>query len=712
MIRGHFTLPGDANHPEIVKELAKRWDVDAIRDSDGTHLSDELTDLGLQVYSTLCLIRMDNAWIKQHPEYRQQTYLLTDPVTAMEAVLSIPIMAHFFEQQFTPNTDVDIHKYWQVYDRTLGEPVAAKLWTYHAQSQTVEITGAVPYHSYTVTFLAWQIWEPVSMYNHITNQWTSEHLIPLDVRYEESFRHILDLLDQWLQEHPKTDVVRFTTFFYNFDLIYNEKGRERQVNWFGNVSTVSPLALEQFERAYGYALTPEDFVDGGKYHTPFEVPTQKYLDWMHFNQKFIAERAKACVDLVHRYHKKAIMFLGDHWAGTEPYGEYFPTIGLDAVVGAAGDGVTTRMIADIPVKETEARLYPYFFPDIFHEGGDPVSESVPIWIKCRRALLVQPMARMGYGGYLELAYRFPDFIAHVDLIAKQFREILEHGAGKGATRASFHVAVLNAWGRQRSWMTHQVAHSLWNRRCYSYLGAMEVLAGMPVTVDFVSFSDLLEGKIHPDTKVILNAGDAGTAWSGDVWWSDPKVVAYLRRFVAEGGGLIGIGEPSACDRPEARFALSDVLGVQREMGLTASMDRDPLSVCGEHYITGDADGTIDFGEGCSMIYPCAEDTMVLNGQDENCNLAAHTYGKGRSVYIAGLPYNAVNSKLLQNAIYWAAGREEEQQELYCDHPACEAYLFGDEICIVNNSTEQVSCNLHDGDQVMPIELAPLEMLWV
>ena len=92
---------------------------------------------------------------------------------------------------------------------------------------------------------------------------------------------------------------------------------------------------------------------------------------LNFNSKFVSELAKECVDLVHKYNKKAIMFLGDHWAGTEPYGKYFPNIGLDAVVGAAGDGVTTRMITDIPVKETEARFYPYFFPDIFHEGRRP-----------------------------------------------------------------------------------------------------------------------------------------------------------------------------------------------------------------------------------------------------------------------------------------------------------------------------------------------------
>lgn len=206
------------------------------------------------------------------------------------------------------------------------------------------------------------------MYNHITNDWDEEHRLPLDVRYPEAQEHVLKVLEDWLKKHPKTDIVRFTTFFYNFDLIFNKEGKEKQVNWFGYLSCVSPLALEQFEQAYGYRLTAEDFVDQGRYNTPFKNPTQRYLDWMDFNQKFIAGYAKQCVDMVHDFGKKAIMFFGDHWAGTEPYGKYFPEIGLDAVVGAAGDGVTTRMIADIPIKDTEARFYPYFFPDVFLKG--------------------------------------------------------------------------------------------------------------------------------------------------------------------------------------------------------------------------------------------------------------------------------------------------------------------------------------------------------
>ena len=122
MKQERFTLPGETGMEEEIKKLVKLWGVDAIRDSDGTQLSQELIDMGLTVYSTLCLVRADNEWVKKNPECRQQEYLLTEEYTAEGGELKIDIMATFFSQQLQPNADVDIRKYWQVYDRTAGVP--------------------------------------------------------------------------------------------------------------------------------------------------------------------------------------------------------------------------------------------------------------------------------------------------------------------------------------------------------------------------------------------------------------------------------------------------------------------------------------------------------------------------------------------------------------------------------------------------------------
>lgn len=709
---GRFTLPGEKGMEHIIPSLVERWGVDAVRDSDGTHLSQEILDMGLQVYSTLCLIREGNKWIKTHPQCRQQIYLCTPYITAFEHHLIIPIMDGYFDQQFEPNTDVDIKRYWQVMDRTEGTEVCPEDWSY--DGGIVTIANAKKYHTYTVSFLVYQIWEPVSMYNHLTNNWDEEHKIPIDIRHPEAQDFVMERLESWLKDHEKTDVVRFTTFFYNFDLVYNEKGKEKRVDWFGYTSCVSEKAIQDFQQDYGYQLTPEDFIDGGRYHTPFHNPTKKYRAWMEFNQKFVAKHAKKCVDLVHAYGKKAIMFLGDHWSGTEPYGTYFPEIGLDAVVGAAGDGVTTRMIADIPVKETEARFYPYFFPDTFYKGGDPVGASKPIWIRCRRGLMLSPTQRMGYGGYLSLAVQFPEFVEHVSQIAKQFRLIHDETKGTKARSASFKIGVLNSWGKLRSWMTHQVAHSLWNQRCYSYLGIMEALAGLPFDIEFLSFDDIKNNGISKDIGVLINAGDAGTSWSGGKHWDDSLVITTIRKWVAEGGGFIGVGEPTAYEKQGKLFQLEDVLGVQKEMGFTAGTNKMPMVKLEEHFITADLQKAMDYGEGMTMITPVSPRIQVIDIQDDSCALSAHRYQNGRAVYIAGLPFNIDNTRILHRALYWAAQKEEELTQCFSENPCVEIFEYPevDKICVINNSDqEQMTVIYRKGKVVSSMRLMALEMVW-
>ena len=87
------------------------------------------------------------------------------------------------------------------------------------------------------------------------------------------------------------------------------------------------------------------------------------------------------------------------------------------MVGSVGNGATLRLISDIPgVKYTEGRFLPYFFPDTFHEGGDPVREAKENWVTARRAILRKPIDRIGYGGYLKLACAFPEFIDYVESV--------------------------------------------------------------------------------------------------------------------------------------------------------------------------------------------------------------------------------------------------------------------------------------------------------
>ena len=135
------------------------------------------------------------------------------------------------------------------------------------------------------------------------------------------------------------------------------------------------------------------------------------------------------------------------------------------------------------------------------------------------------------------------------------------------------VAVLNCWGRLRSWQPYMVAHALWYKQTYTYFGILEALSGAGWTCRFISFEDIRQHGVPEDLDVIINAGDAGTAWSGGDEWLDGKLVAAIRRWVHEGGGFVGVGEPSAVHHAGRFFQLADVLGVDKELGYSLSTDK-------------------------------------------------------------------------------------------------------------------------------------------
>lgn len=510
------------------------------------------------------------------------------------------------------------------------------------------------------------------------------------------------------------DVVRFTTFFHQFTLTFDDQKREKFVEWFGYSASVSPYILEQFEKWAGYRFRPEFIVDQGYHNSIFRVPSKEFRDFMEFQQIEVCKLAKELVDIVHSYGKEAMMFLGDHWIGTEPFGKYFKDIGLDAVVGSVGDGVTLRMISDIQgVNYTEGRLLPYFFPDVFHEGGDPIKEAQDNWMKARRAILRSPLDRIGYGGYLKLASEWPGFIEQIHKVVDEFRQIHENMQGTKAYTAPFKVGILNCWGNLRRWMANQVHHALWYREIYSYVGVIECLSGMPIDVEFITFDEVRNG-IDPEIKVIINAGDAYTAWSGAENWKDERVVCALRRFVDEGGGFIGVGEPSAYQYEGRYFQLSDVLGVDRELGFSMCTDKYN-EMDSRHFILEDIDGEIDFGEGKSRIYAQGENYQVLNMDGKYCRLVVNDYGKGRSVYFTGLPYSPQNCRILLRAIYYAAHQEEEMKKFYVTNVDTELAVFEKtgKIAVINNSKEQRDTELYvQGKLVRELHMAPMEMVWV
>ena len=713
--RGRVTIPTDVDVVPETLELLGRWGADAIRDCDGTDYPEELKKVDAKVYSTYYTTRKDNAWAKANPDEVQQCYIMTGFHTASGGPLAIELMCGISRELLEVNTRDDIKRWWEVMDRTTGEPLSPEAWRYDADTGCVIIDAPEAFHDYTVSFLAYLIWDPVHMYNAVTNGWTDfEHQITFDVRQPKTHKFTMERLRRFIAEHPYVDVIRYTTFFHQFTLVFDELKREKYVDWYGYSASVSPYILEQFEREAGYKFRPEFIIDQGYYNNQYRIPSKEYQDFMAFQRREVARLAKEMVDITHELGKEAMMFLGDHWIGTEPYMDEFKSIGLDAVVGSVGNGSTLRLISDIPgVRYTEGRFLPYFFPDTFHPGGDPVREAKENWVTARRAILRKPIDRIGYGGYLKLACEFPEFIDYVQSVCEEFRELYENI--RGTTPFCFKtVAVLNAWGRARSWGCHMVHHALYQKQNYSYAGVIEALSGAPFDVKFISFDDIkADPSVLDGIDVLINVGGGDTAHTGGVWWEDADISSAVKRFVYNGGGLIGVGEPSGHQYQGRYIQLAQVLGVEKETGFTLGYDKYNWDEHPGHFILADCGGEPDFGEGQKNMY-ALEGTEILVQHEREVQMAVNSFGSGRAVYISGLPYSFSNSRVLHRAILWSSHGEDALLTWFSSNCNVEvhAYPRNGKYCVVNNTYEPQSTTVYRGDgSSFGLDLEANEIRW-
>ena len=712
--KGRVTIPTDMDVVAETLELMERWGADAIRDCDGTEYPQELRDVGAKVYSTYYTTRKDNEWAKSNPDEIQQMYIMTPFYNAEGDTLRIHLMNHLYPDMLAVNSRDDIKRWWEVIDRTTGEVWPAGDWFYEEDTGDVVILRAKEFHDYTVSFLAYIMWDPVHMYNAVTNDWKDvEKQITFDVRQPKTKAFSMERLRKYIADNPHIDVIRYTTFFHQFTLIFDELAREKYVDWYGYSASVSPYILEQFEQECGYRFRPEFIIDQGYMNNTYRVPSREFRDFQAFQRREAALLAKEMVDITHECGKEAMMFLGDHWIGMEPFMEEFQQIGLDAVVGSVGNGATLRLISDIEgVRYREGRFLPYFFPDTFHEGGDPVKEAKVNWVTARRAILRKPIDRIGYGGYLKLAMEFPEFIDYVESVCEEFRTLYENIKGT-VPYCVKRVAVLNCWGKMRAWGNHMVHHVIYYKQIYSYAGIIEALSGAPFDVSYISFDDIRENPgILDEIDVILNVGDAYTAYSGGENWKDEQILTAVKKFVWRGGGFIGVGEPAAYQWEGRFFQLSGVMGVEEETGFTLNVDKYNWDEHA-HFITEDCEGEIDFGEGKKNIF-ALEDTVVLRQIDQGVQLAVHEFGQGRSVYISGLPYSFENSRLLYRSILWAAGSEDELLCWFSSNVNVEvhAYIRNGKYCVVNNTYEPQQTTVYKGDGTsFTLDLKENEIVW-
>jgi len=680
-----FTLPGEAGYETLTLDLAKRWGADVIRDSDGTALSDEILSAGYEIYSTICPIREHNPWIRANMHARQQNFLCTPMVTATGEELKISLIDSFFAEQFSVNDSPNAFAYWQVYDRT-GESLLSKTdWTYENGVVTIKAT---PFRQYTVSFLAWRSWEEISMYNHTTNNWDKEKLMQLNPYAAGALEYLKEWFVDWCKNHPHADVVRFTSLFYNFAWIWGSDARNRHLftDWASYDFTVCPEALDDFAEKYGYRLTAEDFVRQGKYNATHRVPAKEKRDWMEFIGAYVRRATRELVDIIHAAGKKAYVFYDDSWVGMEPYNGHFHEMNFDGLIKCVFSGYEARLCSGVDVPTHEIRFHPYLFPvglggaPTFSPGGEPGKDAFGYWMNVRRALLREKIERSGLGGYLHLVQDYPDFVEAMDIILDEFDKISALHDSGSPVNLKPKIGILTAWGKLRTWTLSGHFHETDG---HMLIHILEALSGLPFDVRFLSFEDLENG-VPQDIDVIINAGEAGSAWSGGDYWKNDNTIEILTRWVHEGGVFFGIGEPSTVNGYATYMRMAHVLGVDIDNGERACHGRWQFDVMPQaglgNYQPPSRNGVI-LTDGKARVLAASENLPTAT---------VNEFGKGKGVYLSGFSLSAEATQALQNLLVFAAGASTDG---LTDNPYVECAVFTGKIVFINNSAlrQKASC---------------------
>ena len=527
----------------------------------------------------------------------------------------------------------------------------------------------------------------------------------IDPRYPETQEYMLGWMKNWCETHPDTTVVRFTSMFYNFVWIWGSSERNPYLfsDWGSYDYTVSDIALDEFAEKYGYSLTAEDFINKGQLHVTHMPGTKKKADWMAFVNEFVISFGKKLIDMVHEYGKKAYVFYDDSWVGVEPYNGKFKEFGFDGLIKCVFSGYEARLCAGVDVPTHELRLHPYLFPvglggaPTFTEGGDPTLDAKKYWNSVRRALLRAKIDRIGLGGYLHLVENFPDFCDYIEKVSDEFRLIRSfHDAGKPYTIRT-RVAVLHSWGALRSWTLSGHFHETY---MHDLIHINEALSGLPVDVKFISFEDVKKGALK-DVDVVINAGYAGSAWSGGDNWKDDEVVTILTKWVHDGGAFIGVNEPSATEGYDTYFRMAHVLGIDEDTG---------ARVChGRWSFTADDTEEI-LPEGATVLpkehlYLTDGRAQVLLAEDDKPLVTVNQFGKGKGIYLASFQVDLENTRMLYQLIRYAGG--EGVSGLYMTdnlYTECAYYPESKKLVVINNSDKEQTATIptEQGDKTVTI----------
>ena len=95
-------------------------------------------------------------------------------------------------------------------------------------------------------------------------------------------------------------------------------------------------------------------------------------------------------------------------------------------------------------------------------------------------------------------------------------------------------------------------------------------------------------------------------------------------------------------------------------------------------------------------------------------MAVNSFGKGRTVYISGLPYSFENSRVLYRSILWSSHDEDNLLRWFSTNFNVEvhAYVKNGKYCVVNNTYEPQHTTVYKGDGTsFEVDMDANEIKW-
>jgi beta-D-galactosyl-(1->4)-L-rhamnose phosphorylase len=236
----------------------------------------------------------------------------------------------------------------------------------------------------------------------------------------------------------------------------------------------------------------------------------------------------------------------------------------------------------------------------------------------------------------------------------------------------------------------------------------EALSGLPVDVSFLNFEDIKQGALR-DIDVVINAGYAGSAWSGGEHWKDEKVIESLTEWVYRGGTFLGINEPSAVCGYDTFFRMSHVLGIDLDTGDRVCHGRWSFEITLDEQLLPVGIQIPDK----KNLYLTDGEAKVYAAKNGNPIMTINNFGRGKGIYLAGYELSLENTRMLLNLLCFASGEGLGGKYLSDNtYTECTYYPDSKMLIVLNNSNQEQTTSIDTEYGIQTVTLEPYDIkLW-